>query len=90
MENQLVKIDCMDWERLRALYLPETPDNILGLATLSNYIRWNKQLGHIDHLAIYSLSGDWSDGTFAVMVIEKISIENHQSDYVNNNNVHSG
>lgn len=68
MENQAVKIECEDWTSLRALYLPETPETILGLSTISNYIRWNDKDSPIHNLDVYSLNGDWSDGTFVVIV----------------------
>lgn len=68
MENRLVEIKSEQWESLKSLYLPETPETILGLSTISNYARWIQQDRHIDNLAIYSLNGDWSDGTFVVVV----------------------
>lgn len=68
MENQAIKIECGDWTGLRALYLPETPETILGLTTISNYIHWNEKESPIQNLDIYSLNGDWSDGTFVLVV----------------------
>lgn len=68
MENKLVKIEKEEWENLRALYLPETPETILGLSTISNYIRWSKMCPQIDDLTIYCLNGNWSDGLFVVVV----------------------
>lgn len=68
MENRAIKIEYQDWPKLRKLYLPERPETILGLCTLSNYIRWHEKQSSIESLAIYSLNGDWSDGTFVVVV----------------------
>lgn len=68
MKNQLVKIESEKWMALKSLYLPETPETILGLTTITNYIRWIQQDEFIDNLAIYSLNGEWSDGTFVVVV----------------------
>lgn len=68
MENKLVKIESEEWGHLRAIYSQETPETILGLSTISNYIRWNKICPKIDNLAIYSLNGNWSDGLFVVVV----------------------
>lgn len=68
MKNRLVEIESDDWPNLKQLYLPENPRTILGLSTISNYIRWNEQQTQIDNLAIYSLNGDWCDGTFVVVV----------------------
>lgn len=68
MGSQRIEIDCEDWNDLRDLYLPETPETILGLATISNYIEWHKKEETIENLTIYSLNGDWSDGTFVLLV----------------------
>lgn len=68
MENRAVEIDCEKWIDLKALYLPESTETILGLSTISNYIKWNEKQSPIPNLAIYSLNGDWSDGTFVVIV----------------------
>lgn len=68
MEDQAVKIDSKNWSEIRKLYLPETAETILGLSTLSNYIRWNEREAPISNLTIYCLNGDWSDGTFVVLV----------------------
>ncbi len=69
MANQLVKIDSENWEQLKSIYLPETPETILGLSTIKNYIRWKRNDPQIDNnFVIYSLNGDWTDGTFAVVV----------------------
>ncbi|XP_037044530.1 uncharacterized protein LOC119080340 [Bradysia coprophila] len=67
MENQVVEIDCEKWIDLRALYLPESTETILGLSTLNNFIKWNDKESPIPNLTIYSLNGDWSDGTFVLI-----------------------
>lgn len=72
MKNQLVKIESEEWMALKSLYLPETPETILGLTTINNYIRWMQRDGFINNLAIYSLNGEWSDGTFVVVVSFKL------------------
>lgn len=68
--NRSVKIECKDWASLRALYLPETPETVLGLTTISNFIQWNERESPLKNLSIYSLNGDWLDGTFVVVVCE--------------------
>lgn len=68
MENQLVKIKSEHWIQLKNLYLPETPQTILGLSTIINYIEWIERDPSIENLTFYSLNGDWSDGTFVVVV----------------------
>lgn len=68
MDNRLVEIESEKWEELKVLYEPETSETILGLSTINNYIRWIKRDASLSHLAFYSLNGDWSDGTFVVVV----------------------
>lgn len=68
MENRAVEISCDDWPNVQKHYLPETPQTILGLSTIGNYIRWNKEVGQFKSLTMYSLNGDWSDGTFVLVV----------------------
>lgn len=66
--EKLIEIPQNDWETLRDLYLKNWPDNMLGFYTIDNYIRWTAKLPTIKDLFIYSLNGDWSDGTFAIFV----------------------
>ncbi|XP_031629456.1 uncharacterized protein LOC116344820 isoform X2 [Contarinia nasturtii] len=63
----ILKIESKNWEELRELYLPETPETILGLGIISNYLRWIQRDASIANLTFYSLNGDWSDGTFVVV-----------------------
>lgn len=58
MENRPMKIIPEDWPKLRELYLPERVEKILGLNTITNYVRWNETISPIDNLTIYSLNGD--------------------------------
>lgn len=69
----MVRIDCKDWDSLKDVYLPETPKTVLGLSTISNYIRWIEQESTFENLDFYSLNGDWSDGTFVVLVRNSFS-----------------
>lgn len=64
MEDQKVEIEPEHWTKLRELYDSE---NYLTLSTLQNYIRWSRNEPKED-LKIYSLNGDWSDGTFVIVV----------------------
>lgn len=68
MENHLVKIPKENWSELRDLFKVNWPDNILGYSTIDNYYRWNQKDSDIKNLVIYSLNGDWSDGTYIVIV----------------------
>lgn len=66
--DKLIEIPSYQWINLRDLYLKNWPENLLGYYTIDNYIRWIEKLTTIEQLFIYSLNGDWSDGTFAVIV----------------------
>lgn len=67
-ENHLVEIPKENWPELRDLFKPNWPENILGYSTIDNYCRWNEKDSNIKNLVIYSLNGDWSDGTYLVIV----------------------
>lgn len=67
-ENRLVKIPKQNWSELRDLFKVNWPENILGYSTIDNYYTWNKKDSDIKDLVIYSLNGDWSDGTYIVIV----------------------
>lgn len=74
MADHLVQIQPEEWPKLKGSYLPETPETVLGLATIDNYIRWIKNDPKTENLIFYSLNGDWSDGTFVVKVYNFKSI----------------
>lgn len=73
--DKLVIISQSHWETLRDLYLTNWPTNILGYYTIDNYIRWIEKLPTIKDLFLYSLNGEWSDGTYAVVVCYKKKIK---------------
>lgn len=66
--DKLIEIPPSQLVNLRDLYLKDWPVNMLGYYTIDNYIRWIDKQATIKDLFVYSLNGDWSDGTFAVMV----------------------
>lgn len=66
--DKLVIISQSHWRTLRDLYLTNWPTNILGYYTIDNYIRWIEKQPTIKDLFLYSLNGEWSDGTYAVVV----------------------
>lgn len=41
---------------------------MLGFYTMDNFVRWIAIEPNIEHLRVYALNGDWSDGTFVVVV----------------------
>lgn len=69
MEEKLIDIPKEAWCKLRDLYLKDWPNNVMAYYTLDNYIKWIEMDSTIDNLLVYSLNGDWSDGTFVLIVI---------------------
>lgn len=64
-----VEMNERDWINLRDLYRTEWPKkNIVSYYILDNFISWVKQEPDFKHLHVYSLNGDWRDGTFALIV----------------------
>lgn len=79
MTDKLIPIPSKEWINLRNLYLVNWPENMLGYYTIDNYVNWNSKDENIRNLWVYSLNGDWSDGTFLVIVCTYIN----QSSYLN-------
>lgn len=69
MTDKLVEIPVNEWLELRDLYLDNWPENMNGYYTMDNFINWVIRKPDIKHLWVYSLNGDWSDGTFIVVVL---------------------
>lgn len=67
MSDKLTEIPCAQWSELRDMYLCDWPTNMMGYYTIDNFIRWTEKKPDIDHLHVYSLNNDWSDGTFLVV-----------------------
>lgn len=68
MADKLVEIERRDWPALRDLYSPNSPATFIAHSAVDTYIRWTNQQPDLPNLAIYSLNGDWSDGSFAAVV----------------------
>lgn len=66
--DSLIEINRSDLSQLRDLYLVDWPENILGYYTVDNFIRWFEKESTIKNLIVYSLNGDWTDGTFVAIV----------------------
>jgi sRNA-binding regulator protein Hfq len=67
MQDKIFEIPPTDWPELRDIYLPEWPKNIYAYNLLDNYLNWIKRDPKIKNLKVYSLNGDWRDGTFVVI-----------------------
>lgn len=69
MLNKLVPIPVNDLPKLRDLYLKDWPKNYTGYHTIDNYYRWFNQDSTLQtSIQVYSLNGDWNDGTFMILV----------------------
>lgn len=67
MFDKLVEISRDDLVKLRDLYKVDWPKNHVGYYTIQNYITWFEKESNIKNLSIYSLNGDWSDGTYLIV-----------------------
>lgn len=68
MTDYLVEIAQKDWKNLKNLYIPDDSKSYIAYTTIDNYIRWFEQDPNVKHIKIFSLNGDFSDGTFVVTV----------------------
>lgn len=68
MSDKLIAIESKNWTALRDLYSSSDPNTIYSHCTVDNYIQWLGKEPHAVDWIFYSLNGDWSDGTFAVVV----------------------
>ena len=66
--DQLTEIEPKDCQKLKNLYTPDGSKSYIAYTTIDNYIRWFEQDPNVKHVKIFSLNGDFSDGTFVVTV----------------------
>lgn len=65
----LVEMTRKDLKILKKLYaLNGTPQNYVSYTTIDNYIRWFERDSHLKHIKIYCFNGNFSDGTFVIIV----------------------
>ncbi|XP_055375841.1 uncharacterized protein LOC129608383 [Condylostylus longicornis] len=65
--DQLVEIEQNDWPILRDLYKIEWPKHHIAFNIIQNYINWFQKDPNVKYIKVYSLNGDWSDGTFVIV-----------------------
>lgn len=68
MTDYLAEIDRKDWPKLRDLYTPNGIKSYVAFITIDNFIRWFEQDPNIKHVKFYCLNGDFSEGTFVIIV----------------------
>lgn len=68
MSDCLEEIRRNDWAKLRDLYALDGSRSYLAYTAIDNYIRWLEQNPALKHIKFYCLNGDFSDGTFAIIV----------------------
>lgn len=72
MENTLVKVDRNDWHILRNMYEKSGEEYYLTYAVIDNFIQLFEQDQNVKHVNLFCLNGDYSDGTFVMIVSIKI------------------
>lgn len=74
MENKLTEINRNDLPVLQSLYDPNEPDTHISYTIIGTYIRWFEQNPDYtfanNEIKFFCLNGDFSRGTFAVIVSE--------------------
>lgn len=75
MADRLTEINVADLPRLRDLYKPQVNvrKSCITLTTIETFIDWFEQNPTLTDVTFYCLNGDFSDGTFAVIVCARFS-----------------
>lgn len=66
--DRLIEVPRAEWPKLRDLYLSHKSSSYIAYTALDSYIRWLTAHPNTRHVNIYSLNGELSDGTFAIIV----------------------
>lgn len=66
--DRLVAIPGIEWKNLRDLFQPKWPANAVAYYTIDNYINWLQLKPAMKNIQVYSLNGDWRDGTYLIVV----------------------
>lgn len=66
--DKLQEVPRDDLPKLRSMFLRDWPNHCLGYGTLQNYEHWYKKDPNYSDGRVYCLNGDWSDGSFMVIV----------------------
>lgn len=67
-EDKLIIIPIQKLPELRRIFLQDWPKHIIGHDLINNYISWYEKDSNYSDAKIYSLNGDWRDGTFLIIV----------------------
>lgn len=67
MEDKLTEINKNELQHLLNLYTTSNKSEV-GRVTIETYIRWHQQDPNLDDLKFFCLNGDFSSGTFVVIV----------------------
>lgn len=64
------------WDKLRDKFAPNNSESFLGFSTIDFYIRLLESEPNLPEAVteIYCLNGDWSDGTFVIVVRQWLCI----------------
>lgn len=76
MTDRLVEVERKDLLALKSLYNPNVSLSYIAYTTIENYIRWFERDPDVKHIKVFCLNGDFSDGTFVIIV--NIAIIIHQ------------
>lgn len=66
--DKLVEIPLEGLIVLCEMYKRNWPEQEIGFYILTNFIKWLEKKLFLENFHAYSLNGDWSDGTFVIVV----------------------
>lgn len=73
MTNYLAEINRRDLSILKNLYKSNGTKSYISYMTLDNYMRWFDQDPDVNHIKVFCLNGEYSDGTFVLTVSVKVA-----------------
>lgn len=70
MNDSAIKIDKNEWKNLRDLFALGKSESFLAYCTVDYFIRFLEIVPDCrdDQIEAFCLNGDWSDGTFVIVV----------------------
>lgn len=72
--DRITEINRNDLPLLKKLYTPDGKKSYIGYTTIETYIRWFEKDPRISDIAFYCLNGDFSRGTFVVIVSTRVEV----------------
>lgn len=76
--DKIIELTPNFWPELREKFKTNWPEHQIGHLLVDDYIKWveicDLDTNYIKNVKIFTLNGDFSDGTFVVIVSEMLSL----------------